>query len=98
MGLLTGHCHLKRHLFKLRPVDSPGHDGTNRHLKFETALHVLCDREALAVLRYKHLGQYVLTPGDLADICQQGTAHCPKCGAAECLSKGLHKKLQMAQV
>jgi hypothetical protein len=32
MGLLTGHCHLKGHLFKVGLVDSPCVIYTNRHL------------------------------------------------------------------
>jgi hypothetical protein len=40
-GLLSGHCHLKGHLFKLGLVDSPGYDRCKQ--ASETALHVLCD-------------------------------------------------------
>jgi hypothetical protein len=32
IGLLTGHCHLKGHLFELGMMDSPGVTDTNRHL------------------------------------------------------------------
>jgi hypothetical protein len=46
-GLLTGHYHLKGHLFKLGSVNSPECDRCKR--ASETASHVLCDCEALAV-------------------------------------------------
>jgi hypothetical protein len=36
---------------------------------YETATLVLCDREALATLRFRHLGQLLMKPGDLEDIC-----------------------------
>jgi hypothetical protein len=53
-GVPKGHCHLKGHLFKLGLENSPEHD---RHKQAsETASHILCDREALAILRIRHLG------------------------------------------
>jgi len=46
MGLLTGHCHLKGHVFKLGLIDSPACD---RHKQAsEMASHILCDYEAVA--------------------------------------------------
>jgi hypothetical protein len=48
-GLLTGHCHVKGHLFKPGLIDSPGCDSC-KHAS-ETAPHVLCDCGALTVLR-----------------------------------------------
>jgi len=33
------------------------------------ASHILCDCEALATLRFMHLGHYFLKPGDFEDIC-----------------------------
>jgi hypothetical protein len=45
-GLLTGHCHLKGHLFKLGLVNSPKCNRCKQ--ASETASHVLCDCEALA--------------------------------------------------
>jgi hypothetical protein len=30
-GLVTGHCHIKAHLFKLGPVNSPSMTDVNRH-------------------------------------------------------------------
>ena len=65
----------------------------NKHLK---QLHVLfCDCEALAVLKFRHLGIHFLKLGDFADIHQEGTALCSKCGAVECLSIGLHKRTKV---
>jgi hypothetical protein len=32
------------------------------------ASHVLCDREALATLRFKHLGHHFMKPRDFEDI------------------------------
>jgi hypothetical protein len=39
-GLLTGHCHLKGHLFKLGIIDSPCE---KYHMETETASHILCE-------------------------------------------------------
>lgn len=66
MGLLLGHCHLNGHLFKLGLVDSPGCDRCNQ--ASETVSHVICDCEALATLRCKHLGQHFMKPGHFLDI------------------------------
>jgi hypothetical protein len=65
-GLLTGHCHLKGHLLKLGLVDSARCDGCK--LASETASRVVFDCEALAILRFKHLGQHFMKPGDLEPI------------------------------
>jgi hypothetical protein len=32
------------------------------------ASHVLCDCEALATLRFRHLGRHFMKPGDFEDI------------------------------
>jgi hypothetical protein len=53
-GLLTGHCHLKGHLFKLGQVNSPECNRCKQ--ASEMASHILCDCEALATLRFRHLG------------------------------------------
>jgi hypothetical protein len=60
VGLLTGHCHLKGHLFKLGLTDDPT---SERYLEDdESATHVLC--EAIAYLRFRHLGQFFMEPSD----------------------------------
>ena len=71
MELLTGHCHLKGHLFKLGL--NPKYDRCKQ--AFETASHVLCDCEALAVSRLRHLGHHFLKPGDFADISVSKVLH-----------------------
>jgi hypothetical protein len=53
IGLLIGHCHLKEQLCKLGLVKSPECERCKQ--ASETTTHVLCDCEALAVLRFRHL-------------------------------------------
>jgi hypothetical protein len=65
VGLLTGHCHLKGHLFKLGLSDSPTCDRCRE--EDETATHVLWKCEALAHQRLRHLGQYFMEPSDYFD-------------------------------
>jgi hypothetical protein len=66
VGLLTGHCHLRGHLFKLGLSDSPT---CERCLEEdETATHVLCECEALAHQRLRHLVQYFMEPSDYFDV------------------------------
>jgi hypothetical protein len=56
VGLLTGHCHLKGHLFKMGLTDDPS---CERCLEEdESATHILCDCEAITNLRFRHLGQF----------------------------------------
>jgi hypothetical protein len=86
--LSVDNCHLKGHLSKLGLVDLVAVDA-NKHLK---QLHMFCDCEALAMLKFRHLGIQFLKLGDFVDIHQEGTALSSKCGAAECLSSGLHKR------
>jgi hypothetical protein len=66
VGLYTGHCHLKGHLFKLGLTN----DRTcERCLEAdESATHVLCDCEVIAHLRFRHLGQFFMEPGDLYGV------------------------------
>jgi hypothetical protein len=65
VGRLTGHCHLKRHFFKLGLTVDPT---CERCLEEdESATHVLCDCEAVAHLRFHHLGQFFMEPGDYYD-------------------------------
>jgi hypothetical protein len=65
-GLLTGHCHLNGHLFKLGLSNSPTCDRCQE--ENETATHVLCECEALADFRFRHLGQYFMEPSDYFDV------------------------------
>ena len=64
-GLLTGHCHLKGHLFKLGLVNSHKCDTCKQ--ASEMASHILHDCEALATLRYWHPGHHFIS-GDSEDI------------------------------
>jgi hypothetical protein len=65
VGLLTGHCHLKRHLFKLELINHPI---CERCLEEdESVRHILCDCEAVAHLRFRHLGQFFMEPSDYYD-------------------------------
>jgi hypothetical protein len=54
VGLLTGHCHLNGHLFKLGLSSSPTCDRCQK--ENETTTHNLCECKALAHLRFRHLG------------------------------------------
>jgi hypothetical protein len=66
VGLLTGHCHLKGHLSKMGLMND---SICERCLEAdESATHVLCDCEALAYLRFRHLGQFFMEPGDFYDV------------------------------
>jgi hypothetical protein len=66
LGLFTGHSHLKEHLFKLGLTDDPT---CERHLKEDkSATHILCDCEAIAHLRFCHLGQFFMEPSYYYDI------------------------------
>jgi hypothetical protein len=62
VGLLTGHCHLKGHLFKLGLTDDPTCERCLQ--EDESATHILCDCEAIAYLRFRHLGQFFMEPSD----------------------------------
>jgi hypothetical protein len=65
VGLLTGRCHLKGHLFKLGLTDDPI---CERCLEEdESATHILCDSEAVAHVRFYYLGQFFMEPSDYYD-------------------------------
>jgi hypothetical protein len=53
---ITGHCHLKGHLFKLGLTDDPICERCRE--EDESATHILCDCEAVAHARFRHLGQF----------------------------------------
>jgi hypothetical protein len=56
VGLRTGHWHFKGHLFKMGLLDDPT---CERCLEEdESATHILCDCEAIANLRFRHLGGF----------------------------------------
>jgi hypothetical protein len=65
VGLLTGHCHLKGHLFKFGLTDDTI---CKRFLEEdESATHILCDCEAVVHIRLRHLGQFFKEPRDYYD-------------------------------
>jgi hypothetical protein len=65
VGLYTGHCHLKGHIFKVGLTDDPI---CEKYLEEdETATHILCDCEAIAYLRFRYLGQFFMEPSDYND-------------------------------
>jgi hypothetical protein len=65
VGLLTGHYHLKGHIFKIGLTDDPT---CERCLEEdESVTHILCDCEAKANLRFRHLGQFFMEPSDYYD-------------------------------
>jgi hypothetical protein len=60
--MITGHCHIKGHLFKLGLTDDPT---CERCLQDdESATHILCDCEAIAFLRGRRRGQFFMEPSD----------------------------------
>jgi hypothetical protein len=65
IGLFTGYCHLKGHLFKLGLTDDPACERCLEEV--EPAIHILCDCEAIAYLRFPHLNQYFLEQSNYYD-------------------------------
>jgi hypothetical protein len=59
-GLLTEHCHLKGHLFKWGLTNSSICERCLQ--KEESSTHTLCNCEATACLRFRHLGHYFMEP------------------------------------
>jgi hypothetical protein len=64
-GLLTGYCHLKGHLFKPGLVNSPECNRRKQASDTHTRTHarILCDCEALAILRFRHPGCHFMKQG-----------------------------------
>jgi hypothetical protein len=58
-------CHLKGHFFKLGLTDNPTYERLLE--EYESATHILCDCEAIAYLRFLHLGQFFMEPSDCYD-------------------------------
>ena len=63
VGLLTGPNTLRRHLHVMGLSNKPAcrKCGTEE----ETSLHILCECEALALLRHQYLGSFFLDPEDI---------------------------------
>jgi hypothetical protein len=64
-GLIAGNYLLKGHLFKMGLTDSPICERCLE--KDESATHILCDCEAIAYLKFRHMGHYCMEPGDYQD-------------------------------
>jgi hypothetical protein len=67
VGLLTGHCHLKGHLFKLGLTNNPACERCLEVDESTTHTCILCDCEAIAYLRFRHLSQFFMEPSDYYD-------------------------------
>jgi hypothetical protein len=65
-GLLTGHNTLRRHLYIMGPIDNPSH--RRCAAKEETEANVLCECEALTLLRHTYLGSFFLNPDDIKSL------------------------------
>jgi len=72
-GLLTGHCHLKGHLLKMELVDSPRCDRCRQAI--EMTSRVLCNSEAVAVLRYGQLCHHFSKLDSIANISLSKVLH-----------------------
>lgn len=59
-------CHPNGHLFKLGLANNPWCGRCK--LAIETAFHILCDRAALATLRFRHLGKNMMKQCDFEKI------------------------------
>jgi hypothetical protein len=64
VGLFTGHCHLKGHL-KLELTDDLTYERCLE--EHESATYFLCNCDAIAHLRFRHLGQFFMEPSDYYD-------------------------------
>ena len=65
-GLCTGHNTLRRHLHLLGLLDSPLCRKCG--IKEEILAHILCECEALALLRHMCLGSFFLEPEDVKSV------------------------------
>jgi hypothetical protein len=96
-GLLSGHCHLKGHLSKLQSSVSPGCDRCRQTSQIAT--HILCHCQVSATLRFRHLSQHFMKPGDLQDISISRTLHfAQRARLLNALTQGLHKRLIMVEM
>jgi hypothetical protein len=65
-GLLTGHDILRRHLYTMAMMDNPMYRrcGANER----TSAHVLCECEALVMIRHTYLDSFFLDPKDVSSL------------------------------
>jgi hypothetical protein len=66
IDLLTGHNTLRRHLYIMGLCNDPmcRKCGTEE----ETSVHILCECEALVLLRHAYLGFFFLDPEDISEL------------------------------
>jgi hypothetical protein len=70
-----------------------------RKRAIETVLHVLFACEALGTLKFRHVGQLVMKPGDSDDIFFDRILSCVQsAGLLNVSAKGLHKRLITVEV
>jgi hypothetical protein len=94
---MCGHFHLKGHLFKLGLTDDPTYLRCLEEV--ESATHILCDCEAIAYLRFRHLGQSFLEPNNYYDAHINRALHFIRnVGLIKCLSRGKHNRSVMVAV
>ena len=66
IGLLTGHNTLGRHLHIMGVCNDPM--CRKRGTEEEASDHILCECEALALLRHAYLGSFFLGPEDIREL------------------------------
>lgn len=66
VGVLTGHCGLRKHLFNMKIISDP----TCRFcgLADETADHILCSCSEMATKRLSHLGKVIITTDEIKKL------------------------------
>jgi len=93
MGLLTGHCHISGHPFKLLLVDHHRCDRCKQAI--ETTLRC----ETFATLRFRHLGQHFMKPGGFEDTTLSKIQHFVQgSGLLNVWENRLHKRLIIIEV
>jgi hypothetical protein len=97
IGLFTGHSHLKGHLLRLGLTDDPKHERCLE--KDESATHIPCDCEAIAYLRFRHLGQFFMEAIDYYDVPINRVLHFIRSvGLIKVNQKGKHNRSLMVMV
>ena len=65
IGLLAGHCPLRRHFTIMGVKIDPSCRGCHDE---ERAVHILCECKAYSAYKFEHLGRHLLEPWELHDI------------------------------
>jgi hypothetical protein len=91
VGLFKGHSHLKGHLFKLGLTDDPTCERCLEEV--ESATLILYDCEAIAYLRFRHLGQFFMELSDYYDSLINRVLHFIRSvGLLKSETKGKHNR------